>query len=189
MYNGSFSYKCIVLSPASLRVYFEKCMVISLFSVLFAMTYIHVNKITHKKLGKWFILTYYTNFSFSVPIKTACPDDTTKNNIILSNSTWMHLNMSTYAVWIQLRVFYSVNNIIYTSLQRFEKKNENKNSKSCVPRFCVISVTKIQGAIYHIMSGLHTSRFQSCVSGIGLTPVNILDYPRPHHKIVPKILK
>ena len=23
----------------------------------------------------------------------------------------------------------------------------------------------------------------------GLTPVNNLDYPRPHHKIVPKILK
>ena len=24
---------------------------------------------------------------------------------------------------------------------------------------------------------------------IGLTPISILDYPRPHHKIVPKILK
>ena len=71
------------------------------------------------------------------------------------NSTWMHLNTSKYAVWIQLRVFYSVNNIRYTrlSMQRFEKKNENKSSKSCVPRFCVISVTKIQGAIHDICRG------------------------------------
>ena len=36
--EGSFSDKCIVLTFDV-----EKCMIILLFSVLFAMTYIHVN--------------------------------------------------------------------------------------------------------------------------------------------------
>ena len=57
-------------------------MVILLFSVLFAMIYIHVHKITYKKLGKLFILTYYINFSFSVPGKIACPDDLKKNTLL-----------------------------------------------------------------------------------------------------------
>ena len=53
-------------------------MVILLFSVLFAMTYIHVNKIPQKTWINDSSGPIYINFSFSVPIKTACPDDTAK---------------------------------------------------------------------------------------------------------------
>ena len=58
--------------------YAEKCMIILLFSVLFAMTYIHVNKIPQKTRINDSSWPIYINFSYSVPIKTACPDDTAK---------------------------------------------------------------------------------------------------------------
>ena len=97
-----------------------------LFSVLFAMTYIHVNKITPKnwvKDSSWPIILI---FHFLYRSKPHVPMILQKNISYCRNSTWMHFNTSKYAVWIQLRVFYSVNNIRYTSMQRFEKKMKIK---------------------------------------------------------------
>ena len=54
----------------------------------------------------------------------------------------------------------------------------------------------LQGKKYSTDGRLFFIRFRSLVKPlsvkyvyIGLTPVNKLDYPRPHHKIVSKILK
>ena len=124
----------------------------------FAMPYIimiNTWEFLRKIFLKWFhldktILCF--NVSFSEPIKTACPDAYYKKKIYCRNSTWMHLNTSKYAVWIQLRVLYSVNNIRYTNMQRFEKKMKIKTLIMC-PEILRNLRHKIQGAIYDICRG------------------------------------